>query len=57
MLALEDVKVGAAHANPTRTNQRISSIALRSGPRHDLQSAWLAANKGIYLLHAMTCRS
>ena len=56
VLALEDVIVGAADADPARTDQRVPRIGPRGGPLLDLQPAGLGANKGVDEFHVTTCR-
>ena len=55
MLALEDVIVGAANADPARANQRMPGIWPRGGPLLEQQAAWVGTDKGVYELHGTRC--
>ena len=55
VLALEDVIVGAAYADPPRPHQRVARLPLRDGSSINLQLARRKANQGIHVLHVTTC--
>jgi hypothetical protein len=54
MLAFEDMIIGAADADPSRTDQRVSGGNSRSWPLHKFQLAWFGTLECIYALQAAT---
>jgi hypothetical protein len=54
VLAFKDMVVGAADADASRTDQRVSGGNSRSWPLHDLEPAWFGTLEYIYALQAAT---